>query len=549
MRYSDDMTSDTRTTTARTQRPSILTAAVVATLVGVGAAGAQIQVDTSNVADANTRVGSGGFNRPVSNPFDARLADDIVYGNVTGGRGFRDVVSPDPTEFRGVTAGGIVSDFVRDSSGISAFNANTTQRFLGEDRGVTPPAREFVELPGVGGYVPDRTPRFRAFNETRLGDVAPVATTDNSGFTAAQLRQFSGLPRGEVLAGDVGLQQEFSRPRALSPFTVLGNDLAPGVDRDRLGRLRDELSSERNRLRDDDLDADTLGRDMTTPQDRLQNDVLSGNEPNSDRLDDGVDPLDTQLQERPLQSDVGRPIDPEVDARIDGSLDTQYDALAERMRQRAERRAGVDGPDGPDGPDSEREPRPGEPALPRDDAEPQPPADEVPAAEEQQPPMIEDLGRGVRARGLQEIFDEAQTALDEGRYGDAADLYDTAERLEPGSGFATVGRAVADLGGGFYRLSAQELEAAFRADPTLLMGRYDFRQLLGDERLTRAVNDLKGIVQTNEQDPHPAFLLAAIQYNVGDEKLAAGYLDLAQRRAPDNGFYRQVRDAWNLDTE
>src|SRR4051812_28525790 len=88
----------------------ILFAAVAAVpLFGLASgAAAQYRVNTAGRAlDANNRIGSGG-----QNPADGAnrtgnmvSGNDIVLGNVTGGKQFRGGVPySDPTEFRGFTA-------------------------------------------------------------------------------------------------------------------------------------------------------------------------------------------------------------------------------------------------------------------------------------------------------------------------------------------------------------------------------------------------------------------------------------------------------------
>ena len=93
--------------TKRNITRTILSAAVAATL-GIGsAATAQYRLNPGHVNDANNRVGSAGTN---PNDSDQRVGqpvngNDIVYGNVTGGKQFRGQVPyTDPRAFRGSTS-------------------------------------------------------------------------------------------------------------------------------------------------------------------------------------------------------------------------------------------------------------------------------------------------------------------------------------------------------------------------------------------------------------------------------------------------------------
>src|SRR5437667_6598995 len=93
--------------THRTLNRSILAAAVAATLGLSTLASAQYRVNPGHTNDANNRVGSGG-----NNPYDSDQrvgnqvsGNDIVTGNVTGGKQFRGQVPyTDPRAFRGQTS-------------------------------------------------------------------------------------------------------------------------------------------------------------------------------------------------------------------------------------------------------------------------------------------------------------------------------------------------------------------------------------------------------------------------------------------------------------
>src|SRR4051812_24460085 len=66
---------------------------------------AQYRVNNTNARDANNRLGSGGYNDPqmgAQGQYAGVSGNQIVTGNVTGGRGFRgNVPYTDPRAFRG----------------------------------------------------------------------------------------------------------------------------------------------------------------------------------------------------------------------------------------------------------------------------------------------------------------------------------------------------------------------------------------------------------------------------------------------------------------
>jgi len=94
--------------------------------------------------DANNGVGSGGYNGSVNNGSQV-TGNDIVYGNVTGGRGLTGSLREiDPLAFRGTLPGQGVDDFVAGSNGAPtpyspAFSLSQPRAFYGESRGVAPP--------------------------------------------------------------------------------------------------------------------------------------------------------------------------------------------------------------------------------------------------------------------------------------------------------------------------------------------------------------------------------------------------------------------------
>ena len=94
--------------------------AAAAPVIGGLTAQAQQRVENGRANDANNRIGSGGYNDPRPNMRRTVTGNQIVTGNVTGGKEFRGPVGyVDEHEFRGPTASGDVSDpFIRGSAGV-----------------------------------------------------------------------------------------------------------------------------------------------------------------------------------------------------------------------------------------------------------------------------------------------------------------------------------------------------------------------------------------------------------------------------------------------
>src|SRR5206468_10725525 len=84
---------------------------------------AQYRQENGRALDANPRAGSGGQNDAPNQGLGRGplvTGNQIVTGNVTGGRQFRDVtLYSDPSEFRDITAGRFTTDrFIRQSAGV-----------------------------------------------------------------------------------------------------------------------------------------------------------------------------------------------------------------------------------------------------------------------------------------------------------------------------------------------------------------------------------------------------------------------------------------------
>src|SRR5262249_7098675 len=118
-----------------------------------------------------------------------------------------------------------------------------------------------------------------------------------------------------------------------------------------------------------------------------------------------------------------------------------------------------------------------------------------------------------------------------------------------GAKFAAVqlGRANAELGASYYTRAESDIRQAFTQDPSLMEGQYDITSMIGEDRLQFLVKDLKEIANKEKTQSRPVFLLAYIAYNTGNERMAAGYLDLAEKRAGmSDPFYKTVREHWSL---
>jgi hypothetical protein len=163
------------------------------------------------------------------------------------------------------------------------------------------------------------------------------------------------------------------------------------------------------------------------------------------------------------------------------------------------------------------------------------------------PVQIKSLAEGVQAKGLTDLLKQAEDQLKAGKYNTALEQYDMAEQVAPNNPLILVGRANVELARTYYTRAETNLRQAFLADQALLMGQYDLRAMIGNERLEVLVKDLKDITNREAKEARPAFLLAYIAYNTGNERMAAAYLDLAEKRAgAGDPLYPLIRKHWSL---
>lgn len=163
------------------------------------------------------------------------------------------------------------------------------------------------------------------------------------------------------------------------------------------------------------------------------------------------------------------------------------------------------------------------------------------------PLQITSLATGVQAKGLADFLREAEDLMKQGKFYSALDQYDLAEQVAPNNPMVPLGRAIAELGAGYYSRAEQHLRDAFTQDPALLMGQYDLKGFLGQERLEFLWTDLKAIANRETKEPRPAFLLAFIDYSTGNSQRAAAYLDLAEKRTgSSDAVYPMLRKYWSL---
>lgn len=651
-------------TESKRNRPLLATAvasAALALLAHVSSTSAQYRVDNGNARDANNRLGSGGYNGGGSTSPYAVNGNNIVTGNVTGGREFRGFVPyTDPGAFRGTTAGVGVDQFVRQSAGvpIGTYGNNNAQNvlpFYGDARAAPPPPGFVQQAAGQPGYVPGLPPT-RTNGDLRLGN--PFETIQITQPRPGQLIlpgpvDASQQPTVITASPLYGVRQWKFGDQADEQFLQNYTDVYNGrrtsqFDTQTMERMRNEISQQVEPLPNQvdpnnpnaPVDPNSVnpaggGMGANAPQNKLNNPNLNPNlnQPAAPGAAPGGAGQGTgtqsaapgQLQNQPLNNTItNQPLGNDI-ARTQGmrnrlltltptaaAASPQYRALQERLKRRqagsgqlaeveanrefrasqvaaaedaAKKGGGANanqgasgagntnpGANNPGAPGAAQPPRAGGGAAPGGAAGAgagAAPNTEVTGAPGSQQPLLPGVGPGTPQSGnapaterplmiksltadmkdtaVVKLMKEAEQLMHDGRYTTALDKYDLAEQVVPNDPLVLLGRATAELGASYYTRADGHLREAFTRNPALLMGQYDLHTFLGDERLGFLVKDLKDLANRNKQDARPMFLLAYIAYNTGNENKAAGYLDLASKRANDKDpFFATIKKNWNL---
>ncbi len=585
--------------------------------------------------DANNRIGSNGLNTSVGTGYNPQITpNQVIYGNVTGGRAFQgSLQSTDPRAFRGPTAGVGVDNFVRDSSGAPAdYTRNTSgysapQAYYGSSRAVAPPTG-FVSAGYSGGYVRSPLSPLRSSSDDRLGDVSvgmkstalpqpgalmlpgPVDNQNNNTVITASplygirqwqpgnaadqyfLDNFTAVGRRDQ-AGTLNLDQATLAnmeqqlrtggivPKKLDTSIVPGEGDQSGVSPSLSGaNLSQPFGGAKTPPLSDNLAGNRLATGVQT-QASVSNQLLTPSQQSSQyaemrkRFEEmqklrNLSDEDTQrlfnqkirlqqqaeLEKQKQEQNAPKPEDKSRDAKPGGDKTApggqQQSPLEQlgipdytKQSQQIIRGMG-NNPSGTGGGGTSGM-MPGTNAGTGGVA---PSAKGAGASKESAAPppvQVESLATGVGTSGLSNILKRAEQLMREGQYTSAIEQYQSAQQLVPNSALVLVGRANAELGGGYYVQAADHLHRAFTGDPTVLMGQYDLKRFIGADRLTHVINDLKAIAAKNEKDATAMFLLSYVAYNTGNARLAGTWLNEADRRSGyKDGVYTFMRSAWQL---
>ena len=177
------------------------------------------------------------------------------------------------------------------------------------------------------------------------------------------------------------------------------------------------------------------------------------------------------------------------------------------------------------------------------------PATQTPAAAPE-PLKVKSLAEGIQAAGLAGILATAEDLMRQGKFASAIEQYEAASNVAPSNSMIPLGLAHAEIGAGYYRKAELRLRNVLQADPTLLLGQYDLKAMIGQPRLEVVVRDLKDLANRQNADDGPVFLLAYVAYNTDAANQATVYLTEAEKRATTStaptDLYKLLRAHWKL---
>ncbi|HWB53615.1 MAG TPA: hypothetical protein VG722_05460 [Tepidisphaeraceae bacterium] len=524
----------------------VLVAAVLGTSL---AAVAQFQVNNGNVSDANTQAGSGGSNSYSPRYNNGVTGNQIVNGDVTGGRALQTNTGYfGPNQLETQTGTEAFQQFVRDSTGVPTPYQSFQPSYLGAQPyysgpTTTNPPPGYVRNDVTGAYVPSSPVQPQMGYDTRLnlmtpGGISPSAT----GLTPFQtfLPPSSLAPGADVYGPDASVYS--AQLQTTSPFFSNYRQWTPqelqALSQSSIAQMRSEVSQSASESTNTvntppgvtpssvsplSLNPTPVGTppEQSTGVQMANNAAVSSQSGEQPAVNGAAPQLVTPAQQSSEYA--------QLQQRLSQYQSLETSRLSQELQQSA----------------SEKSAHPGET-----------PAEEKarlqanlypPSVPHQAPLAIHSLAAGIHAQGLRNLMADAEESMRQGHFAESMIRYAAAEEVAPNNPLIALGRSFAELGAGYYARSAHDLRLAIGASPALLMGQYDLKSFLGQERIEYLVHDLKQIANKDKSNVDAPLLLAYIAYNTGSPSAAEGYLKLAEQRSSANDPYiALLRRYWDL---
>ncbi len=549
--------------------------------------------------DANQQVGSGGTNQ-VQGQVDYRARNDVVTGNVSGGRGFQgDVGYSAPGEFRSSLGSDSLFNFQARSLPSSPLISGAAQspgyRFgggAGQDtlsvyRSFSNPTglRESygggaIALDGgsrgifaasslrVGG---DMTSFLGGSTRPITGDTLGTQVRDDGGATVFSASPLLGIRRTDLPAFnayDSTVKPDTPRieldpmDRSTQPALDLGLGESSRVEGQRVGQMAGSIATMPS-----DLDpaaappglvigqqlqalliSDRAGETLDQRVERLEKMIFRQTDPSVNRP--GSEAYKELIEK--LREQAAKPA-AEQQRMQEDKLDVGLEEVEEKKLTEAEKIAA----------DAMKrayevygkpldEKRPGE-SVADANGEPGEAADEPDAVPESISKLLNQLRTDLPRVGslaadaedrANKLMKQAETALAAGEYFDAEALYRQAKINAPANPLATVGLIHAQMGAGLIRSASANLHTLFEQHPELINVKYEATVLPPKERLQWLQGELQRMIDAQDHAGQPGLLLAYLGHQTQSRQLIRYGLAVAEANAPRDALLGVLRGVW-----
>ncbi len=535
----------------------LLTTLSLAAVLGFGqGADAQTRAGSDGHAlDANQQVGSNGVN-PDTGRLDFSRRNDIITGNVGGGRAFQDTI---------------------DYTGVGEFQDN-----LGSDtlfnfrRSSLSSSPSFFNATGVGGVGQQGNVRvFRSFTNRSAQPQAPGLIAPQGG--TYQVSTYTGF--GTIYSGRVQTDafrdsaNRRTRGQALQAFQGVS-----AADAETDDALNNEALRQRMINRGQDPDQSRVMSDLseslrvtgnmfdpfaTTESDEQPQLLLAGQLPPSmllgQQLQSLIDPQTGQFDPNRSQRVLDNVFERIEDKDTTSDDVSVYDRLLSDIQQGERAVTGSQGlADALDAPTSQQLSEAerayeeimielyGEDYKSRntesgDDADDQ--VRDVVGQLNYDLPRLTTLASDKQTR-IADLTREAEAALEGGKYLTAETRYRQLLREVKDDPLPRAGLVHAQLGAGMFRSAGANLRALFVQHPELIATRYDAKLLPPKDRLQWVQQELQSVISQGEGGKDAPLLLAYLGYQADSRQLVRYGLALAQSKSPRDPMLLIVREIW-----
>ncbi len=549
---------------ASTKPGQILTALGLAAVMTAGlTAQAQTRAGSNGRAlDANQQVGSGGVN-PEDGRLDFSRRNDIITGNVGGGRDFQDTIDY-----------GAVGEFQDNLGSDSLFNFRTGS--LSSDT-------RNLNATSVGGVGQQSNFRvFRSFTNRAAqppspGLIAPQGGSYQLGVSPLNTQLYSSQIRTDAFRNSAN----FLVPgRALQAFTQApgtGLDRVPIVTSEKLARrLHDEAEqADDYKITGDITDSMRINTNVFDPFSKTQE-----ADKNKQKLQRGELPPTMLIGQQLLtlietdQANLANPLRSQQvldsvfnrldkpDAQAKGA--SVYDQLLRDIRDGSKSDAGHDNlANTLESPTSQQlteaelaydeimQEMYGEDyKTSRKDRQ----ADkDTGSGEEEVRDVVDQLNydlprlatlAGDKQTRLADLTREAEAALANGKYLTAESRYRQILLSSKGDPLPRVGLIHAQLGAGMFRSAGVNLRALFVQHPELIAARYEANLLPPESRMQWIQQELQSVISQGEGGKNAPLLLAYLGYQADSRQVVRYGMALAQSKSPRDPLLLVIREIW-----